>query len=450
MGRKLSRRSFLGACGGVAAIVLARPGRAGQPDPSIESAARWLVDSGREPALEHAARALAAGMAHEDLLAAILVAAARSIRPDVARFNHAALAPAAIARLLPRLDEGRRRAAIVWCVDHLHDEIDEDRADGDWELAPLDAPARDASHARAELIGALEDWDQDVAERGVASLALAAGPAAAFAAARPFGMRSQSNIGHQTIFTAAVERFLPRLPSALAQDVLRPLVRSFFFGRGGTPNRAAPFHVSCAAAERVTTIGAATDRKRADRLRETLRDASSLDAPDAVGAALADGLAPDLIETVILTGAVESILTRTGLGPFHALTSAMAFRQLRAAATADGDRIRAALALMQCAAFITFFRDGARDPAGRLAVLEDAVKDVLASRDRAALANRLADVADDVHQFKVSIAALDALESAPPPLAAGLLVIADQAFPSADAEPTATRRRIARALAAAR
>lgn len=445
---------------------------AGAGADEAEERVRWIMAVPREPALQRGARELAGGLDPGLLLGAVLVAAARDVRTDRPGFNHSALSVSAIDQLGTPAPAGERQRNALWCLDYFKEVQAAEAASGDWRQQPLAAGALPSGPAaRAALVAALERWDREAADVAVAGWVRSAPLDEVYALVFEYGLRCSGNLGHKGIYAALARRALPLAGGRFAEDVLRSVVSSFFLD--GRTERAAPFERSRELVGEGLAPRAprpASDGGPARELLAALRTSAPGELPDVAAGLLAGGAAPAALWDAIAAGAAEVAVADPGTAALHALTSTNSLHHI--GLCAPSPRV-AQLAVLQGAVWVAQFRAGldAQEAAVRLDAVEPAPAEAdevfaqapgfaraqgalaLGARDCEAFLARAARGArrssDDVHEFKLSAAALEEARRASP-WARPLLCAALAMHLPAEGRPDGVRlQRIDTALAVA-
>jgi hypothetical protein len=416
----------------------ASPGSPASNGDEAEKRVRWIMAAPREPALQRGARELAAGLDSGLLLGAVLVAAARDLRTDLPAFNHSALSVSAIDQLGTPAPEAERRRNALWCLDYFKEVQEAEAASGDWRQQPVAAAALPSgAAARAALVQALERWDREAADAALAGWVRSAPLDEVYTLVFEYGLRCSGNLGHKGIYAALSRRALPLAGGRFAEDVLRSVVSSFFLG--GRTERAAPFERSRELVGEQGIVPRArrpeSDAGPARELLAALRTSAPGELPDDAARLLADGAAQAVLWDAVVAAAAEVAVADPSTAALHALTSTNSLRHI--GLCAPSPRV-AQLALLQAAAWAAGFRTNL--DAGEASVRLDAVEPgpaqadlvfaaqpgfaraagalALGAQDHVAFIARAARVArrssDDVHEFKLSAAALEEARRASP------------------------------------
>lgn len=401
----LDRRELLGLGLGAAAIAIL-PASARRTPESLDELVAWILATPREEAVRRAARELRAGLDSEFLLGATLVGAARAIHPDLPRFNHAALVVASLAGLARGATAKERARLVLWGLDNLKASQERQKEDGPWEWRRLEAhKLPEGERALAALRTALEAWDPPAADAALASAVRSVPAAELDRFLAEYGMRCRGNIGHKAIYAAQSRRALPLAGASEREGVLRSLVATYFIG--GKNAEAEVFEKSRRLAGEAPAPPAPLGREDLGPAHELLAEIRKSDGgavPAVVARLLAAGAHPDGLWDAVFVGASEVTLAHVSIASLHALTSCESLHHL---AHDLGDERLARLALLQAAAWVAFFRASAlKDDSERAFRLE-----ARPAEERASLALVRAK-GNDVHEFKLAMAAFDAAHAA--------------------------------------
>jgi hypothetical protein len=387
-------------------VIAVLPARSRRAPEALDELVGWILATPREEAVRRAARELHAGLDPALLLGATLVGAARAIHPDLPRFNHAALVVASLDGLARGTAPKERARLVLWGLDNLKSSQERQKDDGPWEWRPLEAHRLpEGERALAALRAALEAWDPPAADAALVGAVRSVPAAELDLLLAEYGMRCRGNIGHKAIYAAQSRRALPLAGPTAREGVLRSLVASCFIG--GKNAEAEVFETSRDLARKAPEPKEKKPREDpgpARELLEEMRTSAGKAVPAVVARLLASGAHPDALWDAVFVGASEVTLAHVSIASLHALTSAEALHHV---AHDLGDERLARLALLQAAAWVAFFRG--------TALKEDAQR---AYRVEARPAEEQASLAlvrakgNDVHEFKLAAAALDAARAA--------------------------------------
>jgi hypothetical protein len=364
-----SRRKFLktstaaGAMAGFGDLSFlwsVRPGS--ENDPLV----RMLEETPRERLLEDVAARIERGLEYRDLLAALLLAGVRNIKPRPVGFKFHAVLVVNSIHLASLASSGPDRwLPIFWALDYFKESQARDVSEGDWTMKTIDkAPVPEASKARRSFIEAMDNWDEEAADVAVAGLARSAGAQELFNLFCRYGIRDFRDIGHKAIYVANAWRSLQYIGWGYAEPVFRSLAYALLDHEGENPAKrdAAPdrpwrFNQARAAKIRASLRQGAPDAVATSEMLSVLREASNEEACAKVVEQLNRGVGTQSIWDAYFLGAGELLMRQPGIVSLHAMTSTNALHF--AYRTTTDDEVRK-LILLQNAAFITLFRSEAR------------------------------------------------------------------------------------------
>src|SRR5437867_1364689 len=113
------------------------------------------------------------GLSYREVLAAILLAGVRNIKPHPVGFKFQAVLVVNSAHLASLSSpDGDRWLPIFWAIDRFKGSQAEDEQQGDWQLGPVDESAVPPSHkAKAAFVEAMDSWDETGADAAITGLA---------------------------------------------------------------------------------------------------------------------------------------------------------------------------------------------------------------------------------------------------------------------------------------
>ncbi|MBX3747950.1 MAG: hypothetical protein KF833_21800 [Verrucomicrobiae bacterium] len=386
------RRSFLRLAGGAAALgslsplgflgglptVSAEEARIGPEGvrlhAGIEPLVRLLEDTPRERVIGEVAMRLRQGVTYPELLAALLLAGVRNIQPRPVGFKFHAVLVVNSAHLASMASSDRDRwLPIFWAIDQFKSSQAQDRAQGDWTLAPVDESRVPPAHrARQAFIEAMENWDEAAADVAIAGLARTAGAHELFDLFCRLGVRDFRDIGHKAIYVANSFRTLEVIGWHHAEPVLRSLAYALL-DRGNDPGNPArsdyaadrPFRSNLPRLREFPASWLAGRRspEAARHLIDALRTASPEEAGDHVVREVRGGIAPESLFEACLAAAGERMIRAPGIVSLHAVTFTNAVLY---AWTRCSDPATRRLLLLQNASFLPLFRGTPREGGVRI------------------------------------------------------------------------------------
>lgn len=359
----MNRRTFIQAAATTVSGLTARVGIGGT-DQSFEGLLNWLEQSQRKDIPRDAARMIRSGLRYEDLLAALCVAAVRSVQPypDVGYKYHSVMVLRSIRSASEQLRAADRYLPVVWAADYFKDAQAQERAAGGWRLPSRPSAATaDRAAARRALVSALDNWDRDAADAAIVSYAQAAQPDEIFSLLFDYGARDLRAIGHKAITVSNAHSLVTLLGSAHAEPLLRSTVAALQNSEGGPdparhnlkPDR--PWREN---QRRSREIPRSWKHGRDDAgARRDLRAALYQESEETAGVfvveLLRQGISPEAIWRVLFSTAAELLMRQPSIVVLHAQTTANA---LNYAYRVCSDETTQQLMLLQCAAFTVYFR----------------------------------------------------------------------------------------------
>jgi hypothetical protein len=374
-----------------------------QCHPDIEPLVRLIEETPREKLLEVVADRIRGGLTYQPLMAALLLAGVRGIRPRPVGFKFHAVLVVNSAHLATLAAEDRDRwLPLFWALDNYKNSQAANQKEGGWVMPPpAEGKLPPAHQARQRFTEAMDNWDEEAADRAVVSLARGVGANEVIELFWRYGARDFRDIGHKAIFVANSWRAMQTVGWRHAEPVLRSLAYALLEHEGDNPARRdgdpdRPGRENLTRLEKIGPEWQAGKRspEAAADLLATLRGGSAGEASAKVVDLLAGGVHPDSIWDGVFLGAGELLMRQPGIVGVHCITSANA---LHFAYQASADPKTRQLALLQAAAFMPLFRQAmqSRGAVGkeRLDTLEkaevpanpeEAVADVFAaaSKDR--------------------------------------------------------------------
>jgi hypothetical protein len=330
--------------------------------PDIEPLVRMIEETPRERLLEAAAQRVAGGTGYQELLAALMLAGVRGIKPRPVGFQFHAVLVVNSAHLAALAGNDRDRwLPLFWALDNFKVSQDRNRQqNAGWMMAPVAGNLPPAHQARARFVEAMDNWDEEASDRAVASLARAAGANEVIETFWRYAARDFRDIGHKAIFTANSWRTLQTIGWRHAEPVLRSLAFAILQHEEGNP----------------ATRDAAPDRPwrenlpRAGRIREgwqrgrvtpsattdilaAVRTGSSAEASERAVVLLNQNVDPSSVWDGIFLGAGELLMRQPGIVGIHCVTSVNALHYGFQQSASDETR---RMLLLQAAAFLPLFR----------------------------------------------------------------------------------------------
>jgi hypothetical protein len=380
-----------------------------QFSPDIEPLVRLLEDTQREKILEAVADRIREGTSYQQLLSAVMLAGVRGIKPRPVGFKFHAVLVINSAHLASLAASDKDRwLPLFWAVDNFKSSQAQNKDQGDWHMQAVDEAKLPGSHtAKKDFIAAMDDWDEEGADRAIAALCRTAGAAEVIELFWRYGARDFRDIGHKAIYAANAWRTLQTIGWRHAEPVLRSLAFAQLEHDGTNPakrdsdaDRPGRENLKRAAAVGQLNRNTKDVPEATTDLLETLREASASDASAKAADLLKNGIKPERIWDALFLMAGELIMRQPGIVGIHCITSTNA---LHYGYQASGDDETRKFLMLQGAAFLPMFREAMKGRGkltdARIDKLEKAegkveggkaVEDVFAtvSKDRTAAAQK--------------------------------------------------------------
>src|SRR5713101_5046525 len=184
MSTQLSRRDFVGQAMTVGALAgigdytflsglprvsadEAKPGKnMVQLTPEMEPLVRLIEDTPREKLLEAVAENVHKGTSYQQLLAAVLLAGVRGIKPRPVGYKfHAVLVVNSAHLASLNSTENDRWLPLFWALDNFKVSQAANKKEGGWMMAPVDESKLPSwSQAKKRFAEAMDNWDEEGAD----------------------------------------------------------------------------------------------------------------------------------------------------------------------------------------------------------------------------------------------------------------------------------------------
>jgi hypothetical protein len=390
-----------------AAQVRVQPNRV-QLAPDIEPLVRLLEETPRERLLEETARRVRGGTSYQDLLAAVLLAGVRSIRPRPVGFQFHAVLVTNSAHLASIAAHDRDRwLPLFWAVDNFKASQARHLQNTDWVMPPVNEARLPApAHARRRFIEAMDNWDAEAADLAITSLVRSAGASEVIELFWRFGARDFRSIGHKAIYAQNAWRTLQTIGWRHAEPVMRSLAFALLEHEGTNPARRdaeqdRPWRDNL---QRVTRIRREWRRGRtppeaAAELLGALRTCTPAEGSERVVTMLNQGIDPACVWDGLFLTSGELLMRQPGIVGLHCVTTVNALHY--AYQTSESDETRQ-LVTLQAAAFLPMFR---RAMLGRGRVRDDLRLDQLQPAETRARGPQLIEeITADISRDKMAAA----------------------------------------------
>src|SRR5687767_3592097 len=171
--------AFLNSLPALTAQDVRNPARAmAQVSADIEPLVKLLEETERGRLLGIVAERVRAGTSYQQLLAALMLAGVRGIRPRPVGFKFHAVLVVNSAHLASQAARDQDRwLPLFWSLDNYKSSQERNRQEGDWVMPPVaeaQLPATGAEAAR-RFRAAMDNWDEEGADNAVAAWGRAAG-----------------------------------------------------------------------------------------------------------------------------------------------------------------------------------------------------------------------------------------------------------------------------------
>lgn len=328
----------------------------------LEPLVKIIEETPREKLIEEIAARVKKGLAYNELLAALFVAAVRNVQPRPVGFKfHAVLAINAAHQASLSGPDADRWLPIFWSLDNFKGSQAEEKKKTGWTLPAIDeSKIPPADKARKAFVDAIENWDVEGIDGPVTALARTAGAHEVFELFFRYGMRDFRDIGHKAIYVAGAWRLLGVIGWQHAEPILRSLALALQYYTGDSPankdldpDRPWKFNRSIVGSLPPSWVEGKLDTAATADLLTVCRTAD----PEAMSKKTADllksGVSAKSIWDALLPAGGEIVMRRTNILSIHALTTFNALRYIYETSGSDETR---RLALLQAAAFVPLFR----------------------------------------------------------------------------------------------
>src|SRR6185295_17195156 len=295
----------------------------------IEPLVKFIEDTPREKLLEEVASRVKKGLAYNEVLAALFVAAVRNVQPRPVGFKfHAVLAINAAHQASLSGPDSDRWLPLFWSLDSFKGSQAEEKKKTGWTLPVLDeSKLPPPDKARQAFIDAIENWDVDGVDAPVASLARHAGAHEVFELFFRYGMRDFRDIGHKAIYVAGAWRLLGVIGWQHAEPILRSLAPALQYYTGDNPakidaeaDRPWKFNRTIVAQAPPAWQAGKIDSAATADLLTVARTADSEAMAKKTLDLLKSGVSPRSIWDALLPAGGEIVMRRPGILSIHSLT----------------------------------------------------------------------------------------------------------------------------------
>jgi hypothetical protein len=383
-----------------AAEVKASAGKA-QLRADIEPLVRLIEDTPRDTLISAVAGKLREGLSYSRLLAGLMLAGVRSIKPRPVGFKFHAVLVVNSAHLAS-LDapDKDRWLPLLWALDNFKvSQAQNMKESAGWVLPPVEeSKLPPAAHARKSFREAMDDWNEEASDRAIAAFVRSAGATEVIEEFWRYGARDLRDIGHKAIYVANSWRTMQTIGWRHAEPVMRSLAFALLQHEGGNPAKRdsdmdRPWRDNLKRSARIRADwrkGKVTPQAATDMLT-TMRSGGHADGCEQIVELLNKGVDPSSIWDGLFLAAAELLMRNPGIIGVHGITSLNA---LHYGFQITGNDETRKLLLLQGAAFVSLFRSrlfGTEKLGGSL-MIDSLQKAELKSTGPAAIEEIFADV----------------------------------------------------------
>jgi hypothetical protein len=356
--------AFLKALPPVSAAEAQLPHKLVRLSAEIEPVVRLIEETPRDRLLEAVGERVKGGtLNYRNLLAALQLAGVRGIKPRPVGFKFHAVLVVNSAHLASLAAPDRERwLPLFWALDNFKQSQATNKTEsGGWTMAPVDeARLPPAAHAKQRFREAMDDWDEEAADRAVAAFVRSAGATEVVEEFWRYGARDFRDIGHKAIFVANSWRTLQAIGWRHAEPIMRSLAFALMQHEGGNPAKRdaepdRPWRDNLARAGKIRDHwqqGKVTPQAAAELLA-TLRTAGHADACEKIVELLNKEVDPSSVWDGLFLAAGEYLMSNPNIVGVHCITSLNALHHGYQHSGNDETR---RLLMLQGAAFLTMFR----------------------------------------------------------------------------------------------
>jgi hypothetical protein len=334
-----------------------------QLNPDVEPLVRLIEESPRNRLLEAVADRIRGGTGYQPLLAALMLAGVRGIRPRPVGFKFHAVLVVNSAHLAAQHAQDRDRwLPLFWAMDNFKTSQERNRQEGDWVMPVVqeNQVPRTREQALTAFRDAMDNWNEEGADRAVAALARTCAANEVYELFWRYGARDFRDIGHKAIFVANSYRLLQTIGWRHAEPIVRSLAYALLEHEGGNPaqrdaDQDRPWRDNQRRAEAIRAdwqFGQRAPEASAELLA-AMRTGTPAEACDAVVARLNDRVNPASLWDAMFLCAGELLMRQPGVVGLHTVTTTNA---LHFAYETSGNDMTRRLMLLQAAAFLPMFR----------------------------------------------------------------------------------------------
>ena len=330
--------------------------------PDSEPLVRLIEDTPRGEIIEVFAKRVLQGLSYQQLLAALLLAGVRSIKPRPVGFKfHAVLVVNSAHLASLAAPDTDRWLPLFWALDNFKSSQARNQQEGGWIMPPVEESKLPPGHqARERFIEAMDNWDEEGTDRAIASLVRTAGAGEIIELMWRYGARDFRDIGHKAIYAANSWRTLQNIGWRHAEPVMRSLAFAMLEHSGSNPAKRddpadRPWRENLKRCQKIRAHwqrGKESPEATAELLA-ALRTASPAEACEKVVELLNKEVDPASVWDGLFLTAGELIMRQPGIVGIHCVTSTNA---LHYGFQASGNDETRRLLMLQTAAFLSMFR----------------------------------------------------------------------------------------------
>jgi hypothetical protein len=329
----------------------------------IEPLVRLIEETPRESLLEKVAQRIRKGTSYRELLSAVFLAGVRGIQPRPVGFKfHAVLVINSAHLAAEAAAENDRWLPLFWSLDYFKNSQSQNKTQGDWRMsAPVEAKLPSISDAKKQFIAAMDNWDEEAADRAITSLNRTAGATEIVELFWRYGARDFRDIGHKAIYVANGWRTMQTIGWRHSEPFLRSLTYALLEHEGTNPAKRdadadRPGRDNLKLAKELAKIPVAGKVSSAATLDllETLRTATPSESAAKVVKQLTAGTHPDSLWDGLFITAGELLGRQPGIVGLHCVTTINA---LYFGWQTSGDEVTRRYLLLQGASFLPMFRE---------------------------------------------------------------------------------------------
>ncbi len=353
-------------------------------DDDVAPLVKLIEETPRETLVEEIVRRIRDGASYRQVVAALLLATVRNVKPRPVGFKfHAVMVVHSCHMAAQAGPDADRWLPILWAIDHFKGPQAEEKKSTGWTLGAVEeSKVPSPGRMRAAFVEAMEAWDEGAADVAAAALARHAGTQEAFELFARYAARDFRHIGHKSIYAAGAFRLLEVIGWGHAEPVLRSLAYALL-AREGPASAELPWERNKALLKEFPEHwrGGKLDDGATLEMLATCRSASDADAAKGVVDLLKRAVSPRSVWDALHLHSGELLMRRPNIPSLHEVTMGNAVRHLYDATSDDETR---RLILLQTASFAPLFRG---DPAKLPDLKLDALEAVEATTPDAVLAD---------------------------------------------------------------